>query len=275
MLWYGFGINAIYIYLNTMKINPVTFLFIIFSTLLIANPSVGQVGDIKKEFKTPKGNSSSGGGSNNYSSGGGDQLAANIFINMFGFVFSAIGHGIAKAQENTLEKKPEFPEIISLEGSLNTGLYLEENGTNYNPRIQGNWGIFSSELRYTHISDLSGKLGTIDWQIVKINIPINPVKISGGLGFCDLPELRTTFFESSVKADVWVWKRKINTSLEFRSTEKIGTTRFRQEFNFQVDYKVKSFGRFHISPMVGIKHQSYFEKYEQTYFMVGCNFRLQ
>jgi hypothetical protein len=250
----------------------------ILSLLFLYNASYAQVGDIKKEIETGKenGSSSSSGGSNNGNYNSGSSGAGSAFVgNIIGGIFIGIGRGVGQLQRTTLEKKNSFPELISLETSLYTGLYPNENGNLYCPRIQGNWGIISSEFRYTYISDLSGKLPTLEWQILKINIPINPVKISLGMGFVNIPEYKSSYLETSARVDVWLWRRKINTFAEFRSTDDIiPNKKFRQEFNFQVDYNIKSYGRFHISPMIGIRQQSYLEKYDQTYFIAGCNFRI-
>lgn len=257
--------------MRNRRLSSLVVLILFFSSIAYA-----QVGDIKKEIEIEKENgSTNSSGSNNGSySSGRDGAGSALVGQIIGGIFIGIGRGVGQLQKTTLEKKSTFPELISLETSLYIGLYPDQNGNLYCPRIQGNWGIFSSEFRYTYISDLSGKLSTLEWQILKINIPINPVRISLGMGFVNIPEFKSSYLESSARVDVWVWKRKINTFAEFRSTGDIAYRKFRQELNFQVDYKIKSFGKFHISPMIGVRQQSYLEKFDQTYIIAGCNFRI-
>lgn len=230
-----------------------------------------QVGEIEDLFKNEA--SSSEKESNKDNTKELDSETISIAAQLIGALFNGMGEVISDAQLTVIENKDQFPEVVSLESTISAGIYLNENGNNFCPRIQGNYGLFSSEFRYTYLTDLTGQLGTFDWQILKINAPINPIRLSAGVGFVAIPEYSKSTIEASARLDVWALKRKLNVSTEYRTTGKISSNRFRQEFNFQIDYKIKTIGRFHLSPMIGIKQQSYFEQIDQTYFIAGVNFR--
>jgi hypothetical protein len=119
-----------------------------------------QVGDIKGASSASK----SGGRSDKGRSAGFG--AAYIFVDF------AV-RSIVPWQINTLQKKGEVPNVLSLELYGQAGI---QPSTYYifNPRVRGNWGIFLTDFRMNYmIEDRIGgpvDLRTDDWQILGLNL---------------------------------------------------------------------------------------------------------
>jgi len=228
----------------------------------------------QKKRKEEKSNSGTTyGNSSNSSSASVNSLAATF--NVFGYLIQ----GIIFVQGEALHSRKQHPEIVSLEGSFNAGYYKNFNTVLFTPRIQANWGLFSTEFREQRLTDASAALNTYDWQILKFNIPIHPLTLYAGLGFTNVPIYKLTYFEYSLGGKLRFLKEKFLTEGSYRSTEISNGGRFRQEYRFTIDYevtsyKVKNNTRFRISPMIGFVYQKYFNRINQYYILGGVNFRL-
>jgi hypothetical protein len=188
-------------------------------------------------------------------------------------IFKGIGHLTFAAQKSTLKKRNEIPDIVS----LSTGLDFQSNfySQTFNPKIRGNWGLFSTDFQYTSLHDHSGSLNSVDWQVLILSIPIKILKVNYGIGFTSLLEPKTTYFESSVGIKLSLNKYKLNLNTNYRwTTQKLNSNRYRQVFNFTADYQIWSNGNIHLSPLVGVNYQEYFSKHTYLLYTLGVRFRV-
>ncbi|WP_028980196.1 hypothetical protein [Sporocytophaga myxococcoides] len=245
--------------------NKIILAFIL--TFTISSNTFGQVGNIIKELEIPK--------RDRYSSSGSGDGFSSEWIILEGF--RLIGIGIYSLQTYVLSTRGEHPEIVSLEGFLQGGYYGKYNAILLNPKIRANWGAFSTEFRQQSINDNTGYLSTLDWQIIKLNIPIYPVMLNGGMGFSHLDIADRTFFEYTLGAQSRFLKKRLYTEAVYRSADGERTS-FRKEFKITCDYEIgnkqlRNKGSFRICPSLGLTYQNYYGKFNQYYLMAGINIR--
>jgi len=237
------------------------------ATLIISSNSFGQIGDIISELKAPKSNRSFSSRSDNYY---GSQWIVLESIRLFGY-------GLYSLQSYVLSTRQEHPEIVSLEAFLQGGFYSKYNSILLTPQIRANWGAFSTEFRQQSIHDITGYLNTLDWQIVKLNIPIYPVILNGGMGFSHIEEVNQSFFEYTLGAQSRFLKNRLYTEAVYRSSRQ-DQLPFRQELKVTCDYQVENKqigkrGSFRISPSAGLVYQNYYNRFNHFYLMAGVTIR--
>lgn len=119
-------------------------------------------------------------------------------------------------QEKMLKRKDELPRIISLDLIPQFG-YNSRSNFNLYPRVRGNWGIFSTDIRYTALLDEGDFWNTFDWQVLQINwVILNEFNLRTGLGFMYEIYSKKTFPEYTLDLDFWLMNQIINPSLELR-----------------------------------------------------------
>lgn len=163
----------------------------IFIVLLATTISYSQVSDIKS---ASSGNSKSGGGDRRTGGNGGGALGyffVDFLINNLGLL-----------QQQVLQKREINRYIVSLDV---IGQIAIQPSRYYlaNPRIRGNWGLFSTDFRFNYLLEesLTGNqdLGTFDWQVLQLNL-INTRHVIARIGGGIMQENfggRGNFFEST------------------------------------------------------------------------------
>jgi hypothetical protein len=253
-------------------------LSIIIVILSFTSEAFGQIDEIKDKARKDKNNERSSDSDNYYYQDDdetfGEALAGeacgcigNIFLFLFWEAIEAV-------QSSALEQKEEYPYVSSIELKLWGGFSQEKKTLFVSPNLQGNWGIFSTDFRYTYLEEVSASLQNLDWQIIKLNIPVKTFKASAGLGFTYLTDPGISYLEYTFGSELHLLKNKLVLAGEYRGTsENENSEVFRKEYNFQVDYNTSSFGRFHLSPMLGIRYQTYYNSYHYFIFNFGIAFR--
>jgi hypothetical protein len=182
--------------------------------------------------------------------------------------------GVHHAQIAMLNRSVKHPEIISVEGTMAAGLDLS-NAFLLAPAVRGNYGLFASDVRFTLLNDVTGTLQTINWQILKLRIPIRNIKLEYGLGFSHFVSPSKTYFEQVVGFDWCFINRKATLQGEYRCSEDSSFgDRYRQEYNLSLDYEMLYNGAFRFAPFVGFAHQNYFEQDRFNFFKAGIKVRL-
>lgn len=254
-------------------------LSIIITLLTFTTSSFGQIDEIKDKAREDKNNEQSSAPENFYSNDDDDETfgealageACGCLANIFVFL---LWEAIESVQLSALEQKNEYPHVSSLELKMWGGLSQENKTWFISPNLQGNWGIFSTDFRYTYLEEVSATLNNLDWQILKLNIPVRRFKAYAGIGFTYLTDPGISYFEYTVGSELHLLKNKLILGGEYRGTsENDNGEIFRTEFNFQADYITTSFNRFHLSPMIGIRHQTYFNSIEYLIFNFGVVMR--
>lgn len=241
--------------------------------LLIPTLSFSQVDKIKRDVDNDKrssASSSSGSSSSSDNEGVGSLLAAEIIGRAFVGLFE-LG---AEAQKTALSHVAEHPELTSAEIIPMEGMDFKHSASFINPTLKLNHGIFATEFRFSKLKDNTGKLQSIDWQIIKFRIPIQNVKLEYGIGFTNLVDMHKCYFESSLGVDWRLPTIGANVRANYRWCQNTSLdSRYREEANLSFDYEIKRYKSLHISPTVGVTYQNYFANNEFTFCQVGVVFR--
>jgi hypothetical protein len=211
--------------------------------------TTAQVDEIKSASRSRSKGSSGSIGSDNASFGG--SLFGDLVVNlMFG--------GIVKAQQQSLSKRHDIPTIVSLDLMLHTAV---QPSTYYivNPRIRGNWGLFSTDFRQNHIieEDMDGvkTLYTNDWQVLLVNlINTRDVVLRLGGGFMqEAFEARNSFPEWSVAFQYNPTVHGWGGVVEYRGAE------VRKEVSGYALYKVFDHKALHGFVSAGVQYQRHYQ----------------
>ncbi len=148
-----------------MNTKPARFL-VLLGLALAAVPAWAQVDEIKSASAAaaPSVSRRSQDSNTSSSSGSGSGIVADIF--MF------LPHW--QAYKLHPDNKQRYPSTVSLE-LMAPGGYKSSDTYFFWPRVRGNWGLFSTDLRMNYMFEKgsTGKteqLHTIDWQVVQFNI---------------------------------------------------------------------------------------------------------
>ena len=218
--------------------------------LLTGFSASAQVDDIKSASKS---NSRSSGGDKRSSGGG-----TNIF-----FIFDMF-RVIGSWQHNVLQKKSEIPGLVGFD-LMAQAAFQPSAYYVVNPRVRGNWGIFSSDFRTNYlIEEKIGKnadLITYDWQIVQLNFITTKhvtVRVGTGImkeGFAD----QLTFSESSISTNLMFKENTWGSFAEWRSAKDYNTGAVpRRELNLQVHRKLFDAGHWRGFVTGGFQFQRYY-----------------
>lgn len=174
--------------------------------------------------------------------------------------------GAFKLHSYYLKQRKEIPEVVSFEMMPHLG-YAEPQSSMFLPRIRGNWGLFSTDLRLTNMieygtSDGTDYYNTLDWQILELNLLITkPVifRIGSGIMYEFFSQHRNTFLEHYAGVDV-NWKdHQFIASGEGRIAPDYETNAVpRIEANFRVNYRIKQTPHMNAYAMAGFVYQNYY-----------------
>jgi hypothetical protein len=236
---------------------------IAFLQVLIAS---AQVGDIKSA-------------SSSNASRGGDRGGSGGSAFFFYFMADAI-NGLADWQQYKLKKREVNPSLVSLDvitqvATQPSRYYL------VNPRVRGNWGLFSSDFRVNYLLEETvngtNDLSSIDWQVVQFNL-VTTRNVVGRLGAGFMKENfggRQTFFESSVGALIQSSSKKTGVSFEYRWAKDFETDiTARREFSVQFEKRLIARGYWNTYFSIGGVYQRYYESISVWGIQAGLAFRI-
>jgi len=230
--------------------NPRTLIFIL---CIVSSDAIAQVGQIKNK---------SSGNSSRRSEGGlsGASSASSVF-----FFFDMI-RVVGSAQAVQLQRRDSLKRIVSLEAFFQGAI---QPSTYYllNPRIRGNWGLFSSDFRVNYLleddhSSGTHDLTTFDWQILQLNV-INRRNVTARVGAGNLYEhfgSKQSFFEWTTGVSIFSNDQKTVGNIEYRVAKDYITNAIpRREINFSMEKQVFNFGRWRGYATIGGVYQRYYE----------------
>jgi hypothetical protein len=242
-----------------------------FSLLLAFSLTIAQaqVGEIKN---ASSGNSSSSSGGDK---GGGSGNTAS-FIYLFFDFFNVLGDW----QQYKLQRKNINPYIVSIDVISQVAIQPSRYYL-YNPRIRGNWGLFSSDFRVNYLLQETGNgaddLSSIDWQILQLNI-VTTRHVIGRIGGGFMKENfggRESFFESTYGIFVQSNSKKIGGSIEYRLAQDFATGLVpRRELNAQFEKRLFSSGYWNAYLTLGGVYQNYYESISVWGVQAGLAFRI-
>jgi hypothetical protein len=188
------------------------------------------------------------------------------------------GYGVYKGfwygQQAVMEKREDRPELVSLQGTLSGGFDSQRNTFMASPAIRGNYGIFASDLRYVNMSDVTGKLHSIDWQVLMLRLPIRSVKLEYGLGFSYFISPSKVYFEQSLGFDWGFLKNRAALQGQYRWSQHTNVGRYRSEYAIDLDAEVARRGNLRFCPFVGYASYQYFDDIHFDYIRLGLKVKL-
>lgn len=227
-----------------------------------------QVSDIKRS------SSSRSGGSDRRGGGGGG-------IGLAYFAVDFLFNGLVPWQVNTLKKRGEVPNVLSLEVYGQASVQPSGSYYVFNPRVRGNWGILFSDFRMNYmIEDRIGgpvDLRTDDWQIVGLNF-VNTRMVTARLstGFMHEAFGDNNFFSESV-ASVSVMRpdQRMGGMAEFRwSRDYEANTVPRIEASLNYQQKLFDYKAVHMFATGGLMFQRYYSEINVWGVQAGLAFKL-
>jgi hypothetical protein len=222
--------------------------FVKFFFLLMPFAAFSQVDQIKSSSSS---HSSSSGGSNRSDGSGGSSFVGNFFFN-----FAVMQ--LIQAQQQKLQQRSDMPYIVSIDmiaqaAAQPSSYYI------INPRIRGNWGLFSTDFRMNYLIEESADgikhLRTNDWQIVEMNIVTTPdflLRIGGGT-MIEAFGGRNTFLEWTAGGQYQPRASKWGAVAEYRGAE------VRKEVSGFAQYEVFDHRALHGYLTMGATYQRFYQ----------------
>jgi hypothetical protein len=244
----------------------------VFSFLLTLNLiySQAQVSDIKSASSS---NASSRGG-------GGDRRGGSGNSAVFVYFLADAINGLVNWQQYKLQKRDQNPYLVSLDIISQVAIQPSRYYL-YNPRIRGNWGLFSTDFRVNYLLQETGNgtddLSSLDWQILQLNI-VTTRNVIGRVGGGFMKENfggRQSFFESTYGVFVQSNNKKLGGSIEYRVAQDYNTGMIpRRELSAQFEKRLFSSGYWNTYLTLGGVYQNYYEKISVWGVQVGVAFRV-
>jgi hypothetical protein len=243
----------------------------VFLLLITATSILAQVDAIKSSSSSNSSNKSNGGRDNSGSSNG---AAVYFFLNF-------MVNNIAPLQIQTLQKKTEIPQLVSLELRLQTGL---QPSTYYLalPRIRANWGLFSTDYRRSYLVE-ANPLGPTkdiswnDWQILQLNLvntSIARFRVGAGI-MNEVFNTGQTFTEYTMALALASKSKVYDGEFEFRQSSNLATGATpRWELNAHVNKKLFDRNKIHGYLTGGGVFQEYYGNTDVWAFTAGLAFKL-
>jgi len=205
-----------------------------------------------------------------YDLGFGEMVAqAFVYVTIY-----AAYKGLWYGQYAVMQHRDERPELVSLQGSLSGGYNYQNNVFLINPSVRVNYGIFASDLRYINIQDVTGKMHSLDWQVLMLRLPIRSFKLEYGLGFSYFLSPSKIYFEQSFGFDWSLFNNKAGLQAQFRKSQNTFIGLYRKEYTIDIDAKVAQRGRLGFYPFLGYSRHEYFNDINFDFIRMGMKVRL-
>lgn len=248
-----------------MKAGLIIIVFL--STILSNFKTIAQIREVKNLALSNQSNRISGYIKNSFSDYGRDCDTGVEFIGDIFFVFEWTG----QQQRSVLERRYDEPWLLSLEMWLAGGYFTQYNNLILNPSARLHWGLFSTDLRWFRMQDLTGYYETLDWQIIQLNLLHKaPIRIYGGTGFSYEYFTETFFPEFSAGMDLHFIDRKINPLLMYRISKDFQTGAIpREEISGEILYRILRISKAELLLDLGIIYQKYYSEPEFYFVKTG------
>lgn len=239
-----------------------TFLFACLA-LLCASKTYAQVDAIKDAAQAGRSGDS----------GGNVGLGLDVFF----FMFDGLG---SLHMQKIGAERDHYPSMLSLDVSLQGAV----NPSSYyilQPRIRGNWGLFSTDFRMNYLieDDFDGlkHIRTLDWQILQLNLITNrfiTFRIGGGVLQEAFGEKRA-FTETAAMLNIHAPDQSKLLGFEFRFARDWERNVVpRTEFNIQYQHQLFQVSALHGYITLGGLYQRYYSSINIWGVQTGMVFRL-
>lgn len=235
--------------------------------LLCLSNAYAQVDEIKSASKD---NSSKKSGSSG-SEDGDDGLGLDVFFFLF--------DGLGSLHTSKLQKRRDYPSVTSfdvcLQGAIKPASYYI-----LQPRIRGNWGLFSTDFRMNYLieDDVDGlrHIRTNDWQVLQLNLITNRFfTFRVGTGFMQEAFNEYTYFsESSFMLNIHAPDQSKVLGFEYRFAKDWDTgANPRREFSIQYQHQIFQASALHGYITLGGLYQRYYNSIDVLGIQTGLVFR--
>lgn len=224
---------------------------------------MAQVRNVKKDARAYKENNKSGGGvgssydnNNDDDPSLGDELVNDIFGNFFLDLFSLPFVILVDGHREQLSRRKEEPWRVGADVKGFLGYQLNRELLMMRPEAEIHWGLFTTGARFSRLSDKTGTLRTIDWQVLQFNlVNSKSVKFRFGMGMSRELFAEQTHFEKTLTLSGYALGRTLTPSIEYRWSAD-GTPR--QELNATVGKEVQNEGRLKLAIVGGYSYQKWY-----------------
>jgi hypothetical protein len=229
-----------------------------------------QVDKIKEESDKNKNESENlggGTGENDGGSNGGspcmESCGEACFSGVTAFCFDLAISGMIDLHKSYLKEKDDIPLVTSFDFIPQFG-YHPPSSMVAMPRIRGNWGLFSTDARFTSLIEITSNgtdfYNTIDWQILQLNVLVTkPVILRIGSGLMYEIYSKKTFSEHSLGLDIFLEDFKYRINNEFRITPDYTTGNIpRIEGSTTFNYAVLQSDNIDAYVLLGVLYQNYY-----------------
>lgn len=179
--------------------------------------------------------------------------------------------GALKLHGNYLKKRKDIPEVVSLELMPHFG-YAEPSSSLIIPRIRGNWGLFSTDLRFSNMieygtADGTDFYNTLDWQVLEFNFVITkPVIVRLGTGLMHEFYSSSTFMEHFIGIDGnWMDHQYLASGEARIAPDYITSSIPRIETNLRFNYRIKKTQHMNAYAMAGVIYQNYYRNVSPSF----------
>lgn len=189
----------------------------------------------------------------------GDACFASIAEVCFDFALS----GIIELNKSYIDNKDDIPLVTSFD-FIPQGAYHPSNSILALPRIRGNWGLFSTDFRFTSLIEITPEgsdfWNTFDWQVIQFNLLVTePVILRIGTGFMYENYSETFFNEHTIGLDFFMDDYKYRIDNEFRISKDYTTANIpRLEGNTRFNYAVLQEDHIDGYISIGVMYQNYY-----------------
>ncbi len=233
--------------------------------LLCLSETYAQVDEIKSASKDNS--SKSKGDSDND-----DGLGLDVFFFLF--------DGLGSLHTTKIQDRDNYPSMISLDVSFQ-GAIKPSSYYILQPRIRGNWGLFSTDFRMNYLieDDVDGlkHIRTNDWQILQLNLITNrffTFRIGTGVMQESFGDKRN-FSESALMLNVHAPDQSKLLGFEFRFAKDWDTGENpRREFSVQYQQQIFQASALHGYITLGGLYQRYYSSIDVWGIHTGLVFRL-
>jgi len=263
-------------------------LLIIIICLFSISNTFGQIDDIRKQADRKKENANNNNNSSNdrnQSNGGDGSPCIDLcFETCTNAVIATMVEAMLEKHVDIMNNRTTYPAALSLEIMPHAayGVYFADasNNTyvNFLPRIRGNWGIFSTDLRLNYLATYkdykADVFKTLEWNILMLNImPDDNFKLSFGGGLLYEYYTKSSYNELFVGADFNLNNRKHIISLEGRLATNYEFTVF-VETTLRANTRFINMGSLKGYVSYGIVYQNYYEAVDLLMGQVGLTFQI-
>ncbi|MCF8296288.1 MAG: hypothetical protein K9J13_01980 [Saprospiraceae bacterium] len=249
---------------------------LLFSFYLLSQSLNAQVGDIKGAAGNSKGGFLSDGATS------GDPILGlccnDLFIDLF---FDIIVFGGIELHKHYMDQQYDIPRVKSIE-FMPQFAFNPPSTYSMLPRIRGNLGLFSTDIRYNFMLETSSINGadlykTVDWQIIELNLVLTEaVNIRVGTGFMYEDFTDSYFNEHTGAVDFYLNDNALIIGSELRyAIEYESGFVPRTEGSLNLNYRIFNFNNLAGYANLGCLYQDYYHKVDVWSVQGGLNFKIQ